>query len=320
MQNRYPSLMTTLILSLIAAPDSRALDGATIAKIENLVPASARGAARWLAADEAWEIGVTCGGDFGLDDLALLVSDGIAADLLGTAPVDINVVPGTRRRKKLLIADMDSTIIQQECIDEMADVVGIKPQISAITERAMRGELAFEDALRERLGLIAGLKETQLADVYKTRITEMPGGRTLLATMRKSGAFTALVSGGFTFFTARVASAVGFETHRANALEIVDGVMTGRIIGPILGKEGKLANLEAFAAERRLDLADTLAVGDGANDLAMIGAAGLGVAYRAKPIVAAEAQASVRHGNLTALLYLQGYDRAEFVGDQAVKA
>ncbi len=305
--------MTPLILSLIAHSGSDALDVATSAKIETLIPARARGAARWLAAGEAWEIGVTCGADFTLDDLAVLVADGIGADLLGTAPVDINVIPGTRRRKRLLIADMDSTIIEQECIDEMADVLGIKPQIAAITERAMRGELPFEAALRERLGLIAGLKESQLAAVYATRITEMPGGRTLVATMRKHGAFTALVSGGFTFFTSRVAAAVGFEAHRANTLEIVDGVMTGRVLGPILGKEAKLANLEAFAAERHLDLVDTLAVGDGANDLAMIGASGLGVAFRAKPLVAAKAQASIVHGDLTALLYLQGYARPEFV-------
>jgi phosphoserine phosphatase len=304
--------MTQLVLSLIAKPGSGALDAAAMAKIETLIPAGARGTARWLAAGEAWEIGVACGAHFALDDLAVLVADGIGADLLGSLPVDINVIPGTRRRKRLLIADMDSTIIQQECIDEMADVLGLKAQISAITERAMRGELPFEAALRERLGLIAGLKESQLAKVYETRITEMPGGRTLVATMRTQGAFTALVSGGFTFFTSRVARAVGFDTDRANTLEIVDGVMTGNILGPILGKEAKLANLQAFAAERKLELADTLAVGDGANDLAMIGASGLGVAFRAKPVVAAQAQASLVHGDLTALLYLQGFERTEF--------
>ncbi len=304
--------MTALVLSLIAQPGAPVLDPAVVAKIETLIPAAARGTARWLAPDEAWEIPVTCGVDFAPDDLAVLVADGIGADLLSAAPVDINVVPGTRRRKRLLIADMDSTIIQQECIDEMADVLGLKPQIAAITERAMRDELPFEAALRERLGLIAGLNESQLAAVYNTRITEMPGGRTLLATMRASGAFTALVSGGFTFFTSRVAAAVGFDTHRANTLEIIDGVMTGRVLGPILGKEAKLANLQAFAADRQLELTDTLAVGDGANDLAMIGASGLGVAFHAKPVVAAEAHASIVHGDLTALLYLQGYERREF--------
>ncbi len=303
--------MTHLVLSLIAKPGSAALDG-VISKIEAILPARQRSAARWLSPDEAWEIRVECNEAFALDDLAALVADGIAADVLAERPVDLNVVPGQRRRKKLLIADMDSTIIQQECIDEMADVLGLKPQIAAITERAMRGELAFEAALRERLGLIAGLREEELIRVYETRITHMPGARTLVATMKKFGAYTALVSGGFTFFTTRVADAVGFDTNRANTLEIKDGEMTGEVVGPILGKEAKLASLHEFAHARGTDLADTVAVGDGANDLAMIGAAGLGVAYRAKPVVAAEAHASIVHGDLTALLYLQGFGREEF--------
>ncbi len=304
--------MTQLILSLIARPGSHALDAATMATIETLLPARARGASRWLAPGEAWEMPVTRGVALSEDDLAAIVTDGIGGDLLSGAPVDINIVPGTQRRKKLLIADMDSTIIQQECIDEMADVLGIKPQIAAITERAMRGELPFEAALRERLALIAGLRESDLEAVYRQRITEMPGGRTLIATMKRHGAFTALVSGGFTFFTGRVAAAVGFDTNRANTLEIVDGVMTGSVVGPILGREAKLANLQEFTTARGLALADTLAVGDGANDLAMIGASGLGVAFHAKPVVAAQAHASIVHGDLTALLYLQGYERAEF--------
>ena len=304
--------MTHLVLSLIARPASAALDAGTIAKIQSMLPARQQSMARWLSLGEAWETRIECAEGFERDDLDALVTDGIATDLLKGLPVDINVLPGLRRRKKLLIADMDSTIIQQECIDEMADVLGLKPQIAAITERAMRGELQFEAALRERLGLIAGLGEAQLIKVYENRITEMPGARGLVATMKKFGAFTALVSGGFSFFTARVAAAVGFDTNRANTLEIIDGIMTGQVVGPILGKEAKLASLKAFAVERGIELADTLAVGDGANDLAMIGAAGLGVAYRAKPVVAAEADASVVHGDLTALLYLQGYGREEF--------
>ena len=304
--------MTHLVLSLIAKPGSAALDGGVIAKTKSILPPRQRSAARWLSPDEAWEIRVECNETFSLDDLAALVDDAIAADVLGHRPVDVNVLPGLRRRKKLLIADMDSTIIQQECIDEMADVLGLKPQISAITERAMRGELAFDDALRERLSLISGLKETELECVFETRIMLMPGARTLVGTMKKFGAHTSLVSGGFTFFTSRVAGSVGFDTSRANTLEIVDGVMTGDVVGPILGKEAKLASLNEFAALRGIELADTLAVGDGANDLAMIAAAGLGVAYRAKPVVAAEAHASIVHGDLTALLYLQGYGREEF--------
>ena len=304
--------MTDLVLSLIAKPGSGAIEPDAVAQIEAMLPARSRSEPRWLAPGEAWEIRVACNDGFSTDDLATLVADGVCADVLGARPVDVNVLAGTRRRKKLLIADMDSTIIQQECIDEMADVLGLKPQISAITERAMRGELPFEAALRERLELIAGLQEVQLAAVYETRITAMPGARMLVATMKKHGAFTALVSGGFTFFTSRVAKTVGFDVNRANTLEIKNGVMTGQVLGPILGKEAKLASLVALAGERHIALSDTLAVGDGANDLAMIGAAGLGVAYRAKPVVAAEAHASVVNGDLTALLFLQGYTREEW--------
>ncbi len=304
--------MTHLVLSLIAKPGSAALDAGAVAKIESLLPARQRSAPRWLAPDEAWELRVECSDNFTTDDLAVIVADAIVADVLVRRPVDVNVLPGLLRRKKLLVADMDSTIIQQECIDEMADMLGLKPQIAAITERAMRGELAFEAALRERLGLIAGLKETELLAVYETRITHMPGARVLVATMKKFDGFTALVSGGFTFFTARVGAALGFDVNRANTLEIIDGVMTGHVVGPILGQQAKLASLQEFAGARGIRLAETLAVGDGANDLAMIGAAGLGVAYRAKPVVAAQAHASIVHGDLTGLLYLQGYARDEF--------
>ena len=243
---------------------------------------------------------------------ARAVRDPIAARL-SALPVDVCVVPAEGRRKGLLIADMDSTIIQQECIDEMADMLGLKPRIAAITERAMRGELPFEAALIERLALLAGLAESDLQRVFDERITLMPGARTLVATMRAAGAFTALVSGGFGFFTSRVAAAVGFDVNRANTLEVVGGRLTGRVVGPILGREAKLAALEQYRGERGLAAAATMAVGDGANDLAMIKAAGLGVAYRAKPVVAAEADAGITHGDLTALLFLQGYARSEFV-------
>ena len=191
------------------------------------------------------------------------------------------------RRKRLLVADMDSTIIDQECIDEMADVLGLKRRIAAITERAMRGELPFQDALSERLALLAGIWEAQLATVYRRRITLMPGARTLVATMKANGAHTALVSGGFTFFTSRVAAAVGFDANHANTLEFAKGHLTGGVTGPILGREAKLAVLSnVTAGNSQSSPRPTLAVGDGANDLGMIRAAGLGVAYRAKPIVA----------------------------------
>jgi phosphoserine phosphatase len=228
-------------------------------------------------------------------------------------PIDVCVVPVEGRRKALLIADMDSTIIQQECIDEMADILGLKPRIAAITERAMRGEIPFEAALTERLALLAGLAEGDLQRVFDERITLMPGAPTLVATMRAGGAFTALVSGGFSFFTSRVAAAVGFDVNRANTLEVVDGRLTGRVVGPILGREAKLTALEHYRGEHGLAAAATMAVGDGANDLAMIKAAGLGVAYRAKPLVAEQAHAGIAHGDLRALLFLQGYARSEFV-------
>ncbi len=231
---------------------------------------------------------------------------------VGDAPLDVNLVGAADRRKGLLVADMDSTIIEQECIDEMADMLGLKAHIAAITERAMRGELGFEAALTERLSLLAGLAEAKLQQVFDERITLMPGARTLIATMTANGAFTALVSGGFSFFTSRVARLVGFHVDHSNTLGMTGGKLTGSVVGPILGKEAKLAALESYMTARRLRRSQTLAVGDGANDLAMIKAAGLGVAYRAKPVVAAEASASINHGDLTSLLYLQGYARHEF--------
>jgi phosphoserine phosphatase len=263
------------------------------------------GDVRWLSDGEAADFTVPPGGDT-LELIATIVKT-------VSAPVDVNIVPLAERRKRLLIADMDSTMIEQECIDEMADVFGLKPKISAITERAMRGELPFEAALRERLGLLAGLDEPALEKVYAERVTLMPGAATLLATMKRHGAFTALVSGGFTFFTSRVAKALGFDINRANILAFADGRLTGDVVGPILGKEAKLVSLKEFAGLRGLPMSATLAVGDGANDLDMIRAAGLGVAYRAKPVVAAEAAASITHGDLTALLYLQGYAKADFI-------
>ncbi len=288
-------------------------EGETYADDAAYYIASSRGPVTWgepkcLAEDEASEVTFEAE-----PELARDMRDRLA-EAFQEWPLDLCLVPTKHRRKKLLIADMDSTIIQQECIDEMADVLGLKPRIAAITERAMRGELPFEDALRERLALLAGISEAQLQEVYERRVTLMPGARELVATMTANGARTALVSGGFTFFTSRVAAAVGFAENHANTLEVVDGKLTGRVVGPILGREAKLANLERLRADLGLTTAETLAVGDGANDLDMIRAAGLGVAYRAKPIVAVEAHAAITHGDLTALLYLQGYTKDEFAG------
>lgn len=228
-------------------------------------------------------------------------------------PFDINVVPAANRRKKLLIADMDSTIIACECLDELADIAGLKAKISAITERAMKGEIEFAGALRQRVGLLKGLPLEALECVWRERVRLNPGARELVATMKANGARTLLVSGGFTFFTARVAEAVGFDEHQSNVL-IDDGkALTGEVREPILGREAKLQALERALRQYGLEADDALAVGDGANDLSMIRRAGLGVAYHAKPVVAAAAGASIVHSDLTALLYLQGYRDDEIV-------
>ncbi len=225
---------------------------------------------------------------------------------LGHAPVDANAVPAAGRRKRLLISDMDSTIITVECIDEIADFAGIGPHVSAITERAMRGELDFEAALRERVALLAGFPEAELARVHEERVRLSPGAASLVSAMNGAGALTALVSGGFDFFTARVAAMAGFARHRANRLLIESGRLTGAVAEPILGREAKLEALMALSAEIGAGPEDAVAIGDGANDLAMIGAAGLGIAWRAKPAVAAMADARLDHADLTAALRLQG--------------
>jgi phosphoserine phosphatase len=231
----------------------------------------------------------------------------------GAQDFDINIVATASRKKKLLIADMDSTIINVECLDELADMAGLKPQIAAITERAMRGELEFEAALRERVGMLKGLPLSALERTYAERVRLNPGAKNLLATMRAHGAHTMLVSGGFGFFTRRVAQTAGFHSERGNTL-LDDGVaLTGEVGTPILGREAKLAALEEAVALLNIDFAETLAVGDGANDLAMIQRAGMGVAYHAKPVVAAAAGAAINHNDLTALLYLQGYTDNEIV-------
>ncbi|HET7086933.1 MAG TPA: phosphoserine phosphatase SerB [Rhizomicrobium sp.] len=220
---------------------------------------------------------------------------------------DINLVATEKRRKKLLVADMDSTIINVECLDELADMAGLKPKIAAITERAMRGELEFEAALKERVGMLKGLKLDALERTYAERVRLNPGAKSLLATMRANGAHTMLVSGGFGYFTSRVAEAAGFHTERGNTLLDDGAALTGEVGMPILGREAKLQALEEAVAALKIDFAESLAVGDGANDLAMIQKAGLGVAYHAKPVVAEAAGAAINHNDLTALLYLQGY-------------
>jgi phosphoserine phosphatase len=231
---------------------------------------------------------------------------------LSPLSIDAVVQPTAHRRKRLFLADMDSTMIGQECIDELADVIGKKAHVAAITERAMRGDIEFAPALIERVALLAGLSAAVIDEVITERIRLTDGARTLVATMRANGAYTCLVSGGFTAFTAKIAAMIGFDEARANRLMVDQhGKLTGHVIEPILGRDAKLSTLIELRQRLQLETEDTLAIGDGANDLAMIAAAGLGVAFHAKPAVAAAAAARIDHGDLTALLYAQGYRREE---------
>ena len=227
--------------------------------------------------------------------------------------IDLAVQPAKGRKKHLLIADMDSTMIQQECIDELADEAGVGAYVASITARAMNGELDFEAALRERVALLKDLEEAVIARVIRDRITLMPGGRALVATMRGNGAYAALVSGGFTAFTGAIAGVLGFDENRANSLLVKGGRLTGEVAHPILGRAAKVEALQDIAARRGISPAEAVAVGDGANDLGMLGLAGMGVALHAKPSVQAECSIRVNHGDLTALLYLQGYPREAFL-------
>ncbi len=253
----------------------------------------------WLAADTACDLPID-GGDAAAHEKT-------AREALADAPVDLIAQPAAGRRRRLLIADMDSTIITVECIDELADMIGRKAEVAAITETAMRGEIDFADALRRRAAMLAGLPTEDLARCYTERVRLSPGARTLVQTMRHHGAHTALVSGGFTYFTGRVRAEAGFHEDQANRLVVADGVLTGEVEAPILDSSAKLAALHSLINRNGLEPGTTLAVGDGANDRQMIEAAGLGIAYRAKPVLADAARARVDHNDLTALLYMQGY-------------
>lgn len=286
--------------TLLTDPARPTLDRVTVESLRN---AWGGGEARWLDPGVAAEFPLTS-----LPENRWQVW----ADLQALR-VDLVVQPSAGRRKAILLADMDSTMIQQECIDELADEAGVGPRVADITARAMNGELDFESALRERVGLLAGLPVSVIDRVIRDRITLMPGARELVATMRANGAYAALVSGGFTAFTAKIAATLGFDENRANTL-IADGdLLAGRVADPILGKAAKVAALEEITARLGLTAADVLAVGDGANDLGMLSRAGAGVALHAKPVVAAQCDIRINHGDLTALLFIQGYDRADFV-------
>ncbi len=291
-----------LVATLIADPEGERLSEATLDKAAQAL----RGIERRRLLDEGVAADVVFTGEIGPKRAAL------EADF-ADEPVDVIVQPLAGRQKRLLVADMDSTLIGQECVDELAAYAGVGQRVEAITERAMRGEIAFEPALRERVALLAGLPESVIAEVLRDRITLNPGARTLSLTMRARGARVAIVSGGFRRFTRAIAERIGADEDRANELEIVDGKLTGKVVEPVLGQDAKLGALYEIAVKMGLPLADTMAVGDGANDLSMLLAAGLGVAYRAKPTVAASAQTRIDHGDLTALLYAQGITREEFV-------
>ncbi|MFN4192114.1 MAG: phosphoserine phosphatase SerB [Tabrizicola sp.] len=287
-------------VTLLSSPETPVLGRDLIESLRN---AWGGGAARWLDPGVAAEF-----------DLEAVPDNRwqVWTDLQALR-VDMVVQPAEGRRKRLLIADMDSTMIRQECIDELADEAGVGARVAEITARAMNGELDFEGALRERVGLLRGLPEAVIGRVLRDRITLMPGGRVLLATMKANGAHAALVSGGFTAFTSAVAGMLGFDENRANTLHVESGKLAGTVAEPILGKEAKLQALTEITGRLGITPAEALAVGDGANDLPMLKAAGTGVALHAKPRVQAECAIRVNHGDLTALLYLQGYSRQDFV-------
>lgn len=289
------------IATLLTHPARRTLDRATVESLRNA----------WGGREALWlDPGVAA--EFGLAVMPANLWE-VWSGLQGLG-VDLAVQRSEGRRKRVLIADMDSTMIQQECIDELADEAGVGAHVAAITVRAMNGELDFEAALRERVGLLRGLPEAVIAGVIRDRITLMPGGAALVSTMRANAGYAALVSGGFTAFTEAIATRLGFDEHRANTLDVDEGRLTGTVIEPILGRAAKVQALQDICARLGVGVEQAMAVGDGANDLGMLGLAGAGVALHAKPVVQAECALRVNHGDLTALLYLQGYSRGEFAG------
>lgn len=293
----------TLVATLVSAHGQALLDDGLLARLRAAAPAPARterldgeiAADLFAEASDARKLEATL------------------REALAGAPVDIIVQPAATRRKRLFLADMDSTMIGQECIDELAAYVGLKEKVSDITERAMRGELEFEPALRERVALLKGIALGVVDEIIAKSITLTPGGSALVRTMRAHGGYTALVSGGFTVFTGPISRTIGFDEHRSNILLSEGELLSGLVAEPILGKQAKLDTLVELRSRFSLPDEATLAVGDGANDLAMLGEAGLGVAFRAKPAVAAAADARLDHADLTALLYAQGYRGDEIV-------
>jgi phosphoserine phosphatase len=299
-----------LALTLVA-PDPKDILAAQERAEAALAPLSAQVAGRRVLGAGALDVAVEVFTTLSRVEILAAARAAMNAALEGL-PVDYAVQPAEGRKKKLFVADMDSTIIGCECLDELADFAGVKDKVSAITERAMRGEIGFEGALRERVAMLEGLKTIALQACYDERVRLNPGAWTLVQTLRAKGVRCVLVSGGFTFFTGRVAEAAGFQSDRANRFIVRDEVLTGEVAEPILGREAKLAALREESQRLGIDPGAAIAIGDGANDLAMIEEAGLGVAYRAKPVVAAQADCRIDHADLTALLYFQGYAAEEF--------
>lgn len=298
---------TKHVITLIANPKHQTISEAMT---DDMAEAIERAGARVL--DGAWlSDGEAC--DLFFVDIEPEEAEAAARALLGDAPIDVIAQPAGGRQKQLLISDMDSTMITIECIDELADFAGLKAQVSAITERAMNGELDFKAALKERVALLAGLPESVLQEAFNDRVKMMPGARELVQTMRHAGAYCLLVSGGFTFFTQRVREALGFHEDHANLLTIEEGRLTGHVAEPILDRDSKLQSLLNATMKIGISREDVLAVGDGANDLPMLLAAGLGVAYHAKPVVRQSARAQLNHTDLSALLFAQGYKRSDFI-------
>jgi phosphoserine phosphatase len=295
----------------LVAPDPKAIFAAQERAESALQSLSAQVAGRRVLGPGALDLAVELFTTVSAQEIVAAVRAAINAALEGL-PVDFAVQPAEGRRKALFVADMDSTIISCECLDELADFAGVKEEVAAITERAMRGEIGFEGALRERVGMLKGLKSSALQACYDERVKLNPGAWTLVQTLRAKGVACILVSGGFTFFTGRVAEAAGFQSDRANRFIIEGEALTGQVAEPILGREAKLAALREESAKLGVAPSAAIAIGDGANDLAMIEEAGLGVAYRAKPVVAAQADCRIDHADLTALLYFQGYTAEEF--------
>jgi phosphoserine phosphatase len=292
-----------LVATLVANPSNPVLTAAIAEKTADAAKASGL---YWLADGVACDIALRDGTD-PTDAHAAITS------VIAGAPIDLVIQDQDTRRKKLLIADMDSTMIGQECIDELAAEVGLKDKVAAITARAMNGEIAFEPALRERVALLKGLPISVVDEVIAKRITLTPGGMELIATMKAKGYYTALVSGGFTVFTSRIAATLGFDENRANILLEENGHLTGFVAEPILGKQAKVDALEDISKKLGISPEEAMAVGDGANDLGMLHLAGAGVALHAKPAVAAEAKIQINHADLSALLYIQGYRKTDFV-------